>query len=172
MIPPLPTAAGPQLAMQAFARFDSPEVIRRVDRARRRALARSGALVRTIARRSIRRRRKASPPGQPPSTHTGALKGTIRFGYDAVKDTVVIGPMPPRQDADLWELHEHGGRARLRPFRHRHTRRRTLARRRPPGDFEAAGPAFTVEYEPRPFMGPAREKAEPQTLEFFRDSVT
>lgn len=56
-------------------------------------LVRAGALVRTIARRSIRKRKKSARPGQPPSSHTGMLKRFIFFSADREREEVVVGPM-------------------------------------------------------------------------------
>ena len=72
--------------------FDRQAVISKVDAATRRVLSRFGAFVRRSAKSSIRKRKKAAPPGQPPSSHTGLLKKFIFFGYDADRRSVVIGP--------------------------------------------------------------------------------
>ena len=71
--------------------FDSPKVVRAVDRTTRRVLSKFGAFVRRTARSSIRKRKRTSEPGSPPSSHTGLLKRFIFFGYDAQKRSVVIG---------------------------------------------------------------------------------
>ncbi|HOM77081.1 MAG TPA: hypothetical protein PLE88_11240, partial [Anaerohalosphaeraceae bacterium] len=54
--------------------FDSPKVIRAVDKSTRKVLSRFGAFVRRTAKQSIRKRKKSSTPGTPPSSHTGLLK--------------------------------------------------------------------------------------------------
>ncbi|TWT40518.1 hypothetical protein RAS1_42300 [Phycisphaerae bacterium RAS1] len=71
--------------------FDRRRVTGAVDRTSRRALSRGGAFIRTSARSSIRTRRRASRPGQPPSSHSGLLRRWILFAYDPARKSVVIG---------------------------------------------------------------------------------
>lgn len=59
------------------------------------ALRRMGFLVRKIARNSLRRRKKISPPGQPPSVHApgnsrASLKNIWAL-YEPDKDAMIIG---------------------------------------------------------------------------------
>ena len=61
--------------------FDSRHVMNRVDKATRSVLSKFGAYVRRTARRSIRKRKRRSRPGKPPSSHSGLLKRFIFFGY-------------------------------------------------------------------------------------------
>lgn len=79
--------------MNQFVFFDTALVDAAVERGAKRALSRFGAYVRTRARTSIRTRKRASRPGQPPSNHTGHLKKLIYFGYDTQKKSVVVGPL-------------------------------------------------------------------------------
>lgn len=84
--------------------------------ASRRSLFRAAGLVRTIARHSIRRRKKgiASSPGSPPYTHTGRIKNAIRFDVESSSLAVigsaasVIGP--------AGGAHEQGGAFRDEVF--------------------------------------------------------
>lgn len=76
--------------------FDRKAVIDAVDKAKRAALSRGAAFIRTAARSSIRKRKKPSPPGSPPSSHTGLLR-RILFGWDPSTKTVVVGPMKTNQ---------------------------------------------------------------------------
>jgi len=69
--------------------FDSPKVVRAVDRTTRRVLSKFGAFVRRTARSSIRKRKRISEPGSPPSSHSGLLKKFIFFGYDPTGTTEV-----------------------------------------------------------------------------------
>ena len=130
--------------------FDSPAVLKAVDRATRKVLSRFGAYVRTAARSSIRKRKAVSQPGQPPSSHVGTLKKLIFFGYEPQQKSVVIGPTPFRGAAEAPPLLEYGGRGR-------HKNRRGRSR--------------TVTYRPRPFMGPAFEKERPKLPAMWADSV-
>ena len=132
--------------------FTSPAVLGAVDRATRRVLSKFGAYVRRSARSSIRKRKKVSEPGKPPSSHTGLLRKFIFFGYDRADQTVVIGPVPLRAKAEAPELLEHGGRARRKVGK----RRRRVR---------------TMTYRPRPYMGPAFEINKPKLPAMWKDSV-
>lgn len=115
--------------------FDRPAVVSAADRATRRTLSKFGAFVRRRAKSSIRKRRKPSDPGKPPSSHTGLLKKFILFAYEPSRRSVVIGPTLLRETAvPVPALLEYGGEI-PRPTRRGGTR--------------------TAVYRPRPFMGPA-----------------
>jgi len=73
--------------------FDRDKVRKRTDAGTRRVLSRFGAYVRTTAKHSIRKRKRISEPGEPPSSHTGLLRRFIFFGYDRDRRSVVIGPI-------------------------------------------------------------------------------
>jgi len=73
------------------------------------SLGHAGAAIRLTAKRSIRRRKKASPEGQPPSTRKGQLRGAIRYEVEKQKDLVVIGPEHSKVGTSAG-AHEHGGR--------------------------------------------------------------
>ena len=131
--------------------FDSKKVRRSVDRATRRVLSRFGAFVRRTARSSIRKRKKASPPGSPPSSHIGLLKKFIWFGYEPAKRSVVIGPARLSQAGrgEAPHLLEYGGM----------------------GTVERRGKRKRAKVRPRPFMGPAFEKEQPKLPAMWRGSV-
>lgn len=131
--------------------FDRQAVISKVDAATRRVLSKFGAFVRRSAKSSIRKRKKPAPPGQPPSSHTGLLKKFIFFGYDAARQSVVIGPTRLNQKGrgEAPPLLEYGGKA-------------TLVRR---------GKKKRVTYQARPYMGPAFEKEKPQLPAMWRGSI-
>jgi len=94
--------------------FDSREVTRHIDKATRRVLSRFGAYVRANAKQSIRKRKKASRPGKPPSSHTGLLKRFIFFAYDRDARSVVIGPerLPGSRYGEAPSVLEYGGMLR------------------------------------------------------------
>lgn len=101
--------------------FTTDRVIRAVDAATRRNLSRFGAFVRSDARHSIRKRKRPSAPGQPPTNRTGLLKRHIYFAYDAAKKSVVIGPARlggVKGDGAPRTL-EYGGSAKVRNPRRR-----------------------------------------------------
>jgi hypothetical protein len=74
--------------------FDRAKVERMVDAKTRKALGYIGGLVRKVAQRSMRKRKKVSSPGNPPSAHEGGLRRNIYYAYDPTSSSVVIGPTP------------------------------------------------------------------------------
>ncbi len=132
--------------------FDTKAVRSKTDKATRRVLSRFGAFVRRTARRSVRKRKNASPPGRPPSSHTGLLKKFIFFGFDAIRRSVVIGPARLSQNGrgEAPSALEYGGIVTMRT----ETRESKKAHVRP-----------------RPFMGPAMEQEKDQLPALWRDSV-
>jgi len=133
--------------------FDQPKVMNAVDKGTRRVFSRFGAFVRTEARHSIRKRKRASKPGQPPSSHTGLLRRFIFFGYERLARTVVIGPVKLNaKDGGVPQILEEGGTTQL--------------------SFGSATKQRRIRVKPRPYMGPAFEKVEPRLPEMWRNSVT
>ena len=131
--------------------FDTKAVRDKVDASARRVLSKFGAFVRRTARSSIRKRKKPSSPGSPPSSHIGLLKKFIFFGYEPAKRSVVIGPVRLSQKGRGEAPHrlEYGGSTKLE---HRGKRKRAKVR-------------------PRPFMGPAFEKEQPKLPAMWKGSV-
>lgn len=77
-----------------------------------RSLYRAAGYVRTVARRSIRRRSKSGKPaplGKPPKSPTGDLKRAILFYVDRERTTAIVGP-DAQQVGDVGAAHEFGGR--------------------------------------------------------------
>jgi phage gpG-like protein len=116
-----------QQALRLF--FDRDVVVRHTNAYTRRVLSRFGALCRTIARRSMRRRKGASPPGTPPNAHVGKLRDELYFAYDFKRDSVVVGPVLLTRRSLVPQLHEFGGSVRVQNK--------------------------VVRYPPRPYMRPA-----------------
>lgn len=130
--------------------FDQAKVLRKADQATRKVLSRFGAFVRQTAKGSIRKRKKPSPPGTPPSSHSGLLKRLIFFGYEPTRRSVVIGPAAfVRRKSEAPRLLEHGGSTFIR---YRGQRKR-------------------ARYRERPFMGPAFEKEQSKLPALWRDSI-
>lgn len=73
--------------------FDRPAVVNAMQKSNKKALSKAGSFIRTNAKRSIRKRKKVSPKGTPPSSHSGELRKLIFFSYDFNNDSVVIGPL-------------------------------------------------------------------------------
>jgi hypothetical protein len=101
------------VSVKVKTRFDKGKVKRAVSTAKVTGLGHAGALVRKIARNSIRRSAKESPPGSPPHTRKGQIKRAILYAVE--RDRVVIGP-----SADVvgesGKAHEFGGRFRKEVF--------------------------------------------------------
>ena len=129
--------------------FDQAKVGRAMSKAERRVLSKFGAYVRRSARSSIRKRKRVSQPGSPPSSHTGLLKKFIFFLYEPTRRSVIIGPVLLGKGTDAPRLLEHGGSA---------VRRKRKKRVR-------------ATYRPRPFMGPAMQREKPKLPAMWRGSV-
>lgn len=128
--------------------FDRSLVLRATDQATQDTLSKFGAYVRQRARSSIRKRRKVSEPGKPPSSHVGTLKNLIFFSYDFGRRSVVIGPTQSGR-GEAPRLLEEGGTA---------TRQR-------------GGKSVTARYRARPYMGPAFAAELPRAPKLWQDSV-
>ncbi len=133
--------------------FDRPAVQRAVNKAKRAALSKAGAFIRTTARHSLRRRKGAAPPGQPPHSHVGLLKRFLFFAYEPASESVVIGPAKLNKPTEAPRVLEHGGKTLVE-----RRRRGKVVRRR-------------VTIEARPFMGPALEKERPKLPKRWAGSV-
>lgn len=130
--------------------FDQAKVKRAAGRAQARVFARFGAYVRRRARQSIRKRRRISKPGEPPSSHTGALKRFIYFVYDRAQQSVIVGPvLLPGKPGDAPEALEYGGRSA------------TIE----------DGKRASMIIQPRPFMEPAFEEEQPKLPGMWRDAI-
>lgn len=114
--------------------FDRPAVVSALDKANKRSLSKAGSYIRTRARRSIRKRKRVSETGQPPSSHSGELRRLIFYSYDSVNNSVVIGPTlfkQKRGDKTVPNILEKGGVKKYKGKKRK--------------------------YKPRPFMLPALE---------------
>lgn len=132
--------------------FDRQHVIISMSAATHRALSRFGAYVRQRARSSIRKRKKASRPGSPPSSHVGLLKQFILFAYDNIAKSVVIGPalLNGRAYRDTGQALEFGG-----TFQRRDRKRGV----------------YMANYPARPFMRPAFDKEKAKAPDLFKNTL-
>jgi len=145
--------------------FDRAAVKNRMTKANCKALSKAGAFIRRRARSSLRRRKKPSPPGQPPSVHTNDRVATLKnilFAYDPHSESLVVGPVKLNQKALLGpqlagatvpQIHEFGARVKIREVKVGRGWR-TGKRRVRPGQPVRVRAAV---YAERPFMGPALE---------------
>ncbi len=117
--------------------FDRKKILDSTSRAERRALSRMGAFVRTKARDLLAKRRKRrSPPGQPPGLWTGLLRKFVFFSYEPSKKSVVIGPtLINGRTGRVPEVLEYGGTEQI----------------------EINGKRVAARYAGRPYMHPALE---------------
>ncbi len=130
--------------------FDRAAILAATTAAERKTLSRFGAFVRQRSRSSIKTRQQPSPPGQPPSSHTGLLKRNIFFAFDRAHGGVVIGPVALNQQGGTApRLLEYGG---------------TIVRRR-------GGKRVPHRYAPRPFMRPAFTRELASLPPLWHDSI-
>lgn len=158
--------------------FDRESVTSKVDKASRKVLSGLGALVRTIAKNSIKMAKgksagKASSPGQPPMGHISSgftrlkkkkgqkeatpqpaspLKELIYFAYDPEKRSVVAGPQVFRNAKSKGTPRrlEKGGQTTI----------------------SDGGKTKTITIRKRPFMGPALNKATPKFADQLRNMLS
>jgi hypothetical protein len=169
--------------------LDRKPVIDALGKAVVKNLSKFGVFVRQAARSSIRKRKRPSAPGSPPSSHIGTLKRLIFFAFDPQTKSVVIGPEALGTSVSgAPEVLEHGGQMRTRPRRARKIGRRgpiALEGRRPVivtlksaamvrraqsiDTAMSAGPRPTIAR--RPYMGPAFEQALKDLPPMWADSV-
>jgi hypothetical protein len=97
------------IAMQARTRDNTKQVLTKAKKGSIKSLGHAGATIRLTAKRSIRRRKKASAEGQPPSTRKGQLRGAIVYAVEKQNDLVAIGPEHAKVGKSA-SAHEHGGR--------------------------------------------------------------
>jgi len=160
--------------------FDKARVLNAVDKARRAVLSKAGAFVRQRAKTSMRKRKAASAPGEPPSSHEGSLRRFLYFGYDPVADTVVVGPVATNQvffgrdrkpvTGTVPSVLEYGGQITIFEVRKGGTWQRAdlRSRRRLAG---LRTRYRTVTIRPRPYMRPALTAELPRLPALWRNSV-
>lgn len=91
--------------------FDRPAVESAVDKATKKALSKFGSFVRKTARQSIRKRKRISREGEPPTNRLGTLKRFIFFAYEPDSKSVVIGPERLSKIGNAPQALEYGGRS-------------------------------------------------------------
>jgi hypothetical protein len=145
--------------------FDREKVIKAMGRARAQALNHAGASVRLIARQSLRRRKKISSPGQPPSVHATDKVATLKnILYAATPDkSVVVGPVgldmasvtgSKPTSGTVPEVLEFGGKIGIiEVFKYNRWWRADLRSKRRNSGLPQR--VRTVQIAARPFMGPA-----------------
>jgi hypothetical protein len=90
--------------------FDRGRVLEAMDAATFREMKRMGALTRTVAKRSMVKRKGASLPGRPPHEHVGTIDRLLFFAYDYQSESMVVGPVGFSGSTVLRDL-EYGKKA-------------------------------------------------------------
>lgn len=151
--------------------FDRLAVQQRLDRAEVRELSKIGAFIRRRARTKIlRRRKRVSAPGEPPSVHTTDSRASLKnilFGYDRGEHSVAIGPVRLNQvnltdtgRVSIASLMEFGGHVNIHEEQWRNTKDSAKWFRR---DFRFSRSPWKqyrirrATYAARPYMAPALE---------------
>lgn len=142
------------------------------ERAAKRALSRFGAFVRTRARSSMRKRKKASAPGQPPSAHVGLIRKLLFFAYEAQTKSVIVGPalINSKHGKSLVELHEKGGTL---PVEEVQLGREFWVRKARVSIDGVPHPTRVrdAKYPARPYMKPAFDAELPKAADMFKNTV-
>ena len=97
--------------MNTEIKFDKDGLVARVAKASVEVLRRMGAYVRRSAQHKIHTSDKASQPGTPPHSKTGALKRGLLFGVEKNRQRVLVGPSF-RFVGESMAAHEFGGKYR------------------------------------------------------------
>ena len=135
---------------QAKIKFAEKPILSAKDRGTRRALKSIGALVPTVARRSMKKKKNPSQPGQPPRVIEGKLKRFLFFVVDG-SESVTIGPAKLAETGTPSIL-EYGGVKRNRV---RKQGRRAIQ---------------SVKVEARPYMRPANETTSDKYADLFKNA--
>lgn len=88
--------------------FDSRKVTAAYLKAERQVLTRAAARGRVIARRAMRKRRRASRPGEAPTERKGQLKRFLLYAFEPEKHVAVFGPKKLPGAKDTPEALEKG----------------------------------------------------------------
>ena len=97
--------------------FDKKQVIDQIGKANAKGMSKAGSFIRQRARSSLRKRKKPSAAGSPPSRHgSDASLRQIQFYYDTASQSLIVGPILIRTSTDYYgpqlgsttvpELHE------------------------------------------------------------------
>ena len=184
------------IGMKFKVMSDPKAVVDAIDRATDRNMRTFGRYTRQTVRQSIRKRKAASLPGQPPSSHRGDLKRLIYYDYEQDAQNVVIGPLKYNQvvfdeslrpvsqtvpeiletGGDLWLVEEWNGYVwRRRDLRTRRSAAAVAAVRNSghSGVFVQKRPhrKRRVRIAARPFMQPAFELNQQELPKIWANSV-
>ena len=81
------------IRMSTRSSFQPRAILKPAEKGGNKALKRAAAYVRGVAKRKVKRRkRKNSPPGQPPYAHSGVFKASILYAVDPDNLAAYVGP--------------------------------------------------------------------------------
>jgi len=103
------------IGFKARTKFNAQELRGKTKQGCVRSLGHAAAVIRLTAKRSIRKRKRASSPGRPPHTHTKRLPSAILYRVDKTRQVALIGPSA-RIVGIAGAEHERGGRRRKERF--------------------------------------------------------
>ena len=135
---------------QAKFKFSERVILNRTEKGTRKRLRTIGAMVRNIARNSMKKRQSPSPPGKPPRVIDGKLKKFLFYVVDRA-ESVTVGPVKLAETGTPRIL-EMGG---IKINRRRKAGRRILQK---------------VSVKPRPYMAPANRIAADNYQEVFKNA--
>jgi len=123
-------------------------------------MKRGGAIVRSIMRRSIRKRKGNSAPGSIPSSHVASSAFGLRmiaWFYDPRTNSTIIGPVGGSENTGAPKALNQGGRSKIKLT---------------PRQRKKYGKKFTTgNISKREFAFPAIKKFEDQYPELWKDSI-
>lgn len=140
------------LALRKFA-FDSSKVNAAYLKAERQVLTRAAARGRVMARRRMRKRKRASHPGEAPTVRKGQLKRFLIYAYEAGKHVALFGPRKLAGAKDTPEALEKGLTVARKVGRGRNRRSRS------------------IKYEKRPAMAPALNELTPDLPAMWKNAI-
>jgi len=166
---------------------DTEKVRAAMQRGKKRGLSKFGAHLRTRSRSSIKRRKKSSSPGQPPSAHAKGNSGLklIFFAWDDKTESVVVGPISFQSklvgEGVVPKLLETGGDVtRTVPEKRADGRiasdaqKAAFARKIKDGSIvvpDRLRKSMTFHYPGNPYMAPALEAEAPNFPKLFANTV-
>lgn len=151
------------------------------------------AAIRKAARKSIKRRKSESLPGQPPHTRLGQLKKSILYSVDRNRESAVIGASV-RLISRVGMIHETGGTYTIQPrkpnwkleigghgpiywrggvlrFAKLETRKQVRRAKRIGNAYKRTLKAKRSRFPKRPFMLPALQEVEPRLPSYWRTGI-
>jgi len=164
--------------------FDKQKLKKKAETATFTSLSEAGGAVRKTAKRSIRKRKKASKPGSPPHTQTGMLKRVIRFSSKDSCSACSAKTKASKRYSSLIKPHrfkvgehgpirakQHGSKTKFARIELRTAAQANRATRLIAEENERRSDNKPRHYPKRPFMKPALEANRSRLPTFWANSV-